>query len=157
MSGYFEDSAATGQTLLPDGWLRTGDVGSLDDEGRLYVSGRIKEVIIRGGENIYPAEIEIRLREHPAIADAAVVGLPDELYGETVAAALVLRPATSPPSERELTDWCRTSLASFKTPKRWITLPALPMTSSGKIRKFLVRDAMLAAASAPASLPPPKP
>jgi len=106
-------------------------------------------MIIRGGENIYPAEIEIRLREHPTIADAAVVGLPDPLYGETMAAALVLRPDTEPPDEQELTAWCRATLAPFKTPKRWIALPALPLTPSGKVRKFLIRDAILAATPSP--------
>ena len=94
------------------------DVGSIDASGRLRISGRLKEIIIRGGENIYPAEIEIRLREHPTIADAAVVDLPDPLYGETMAAALVLRPDTEPPDEQELTAWCRATLAPFKTPKQ---------------------------------------
>ena len=151
MSGYFEDPDATGQTLLPDGWLRTGDIGSVDASGRLRISGRLKEMIIRGGENIYPAEIEIRLREHPAVADAAVVGIPDPLYGETVAAALVLRPGAEFPHEQELTAWCRATLAPFKTPKRWIELPTLPMTPSGKVRKFLVQEAILTATSSPGS------
>ena len=151
MSGYFEDPDATGRTLLPDGWLRTGDIGSVDASGRLRISGRLKEMIIRGGENIYPAEIEIRLREHPAVADAAVVGIPDPLYGETVAAALVLRPGAEFPHEQELTAWCRATLAPFKTPKRWIELPTLPMTPSGKVRKFLVQEAILTATSSPGS------
>jgi acyl-CoA synthetase (AMP-forming)/AMP-acid ligase II len=99
-----------------------------------------------GWQNIYPAEIEIQLREHPAIADAAVVGIPDERYGETVAAAIVPRPGATPPSDAELIAWCRATLAPVKTPKRWTTLSALPMTPVGKVRKFLVREAVLAAA-----------
>jgi fatty-acyl-CoA synthase len=145
MSGYLDDPAATAEVIMPDGWLRTGDLGTLDADRMLRVTGRVKEMIIRGAENIYPAEIENRLRCHPAVADAAVVGLPDPLYGETVACALVLRGGASMPSAEDLTQFCRTALAPFKTPKRWIELPALPLTPSGKVRKFMVRDALLAA------------
>lgn len=145
MSGYLDDPDATAATILPDGWLRTGDLGTLDADQRLRVTGRVKEMIIRGAENIYPAEIENRLRCHPAVADAAVVGVPDPLYGESVAAALVLREGASMPSAEDLTRFCRTTLAPFKTPKRWIELPALPLTSSGKVRKSVVRDSILAA------------
>ena len=83
MTGYLGDETATAATILPGGWLRTGDLGTRDPQHRLRITGRVKEMIIRGAENIYPAEIENRLRQHPAIADAAVVGIPDETYGET--------------------------------------------------------------------------
>jgi acyl-CoA synthetase (AMP-forming)/AMP-acid ligase II len=141
MGGYFEDPEATDATLIDDGWLRTGDVGSIDAQGRLRITGRIKEMIIRGGENIYPTEIEIRLCEHPAIAGAAVVGLPDPLYGETVAAALVLRAGFDAPTDDELSEWCRAALAPFKTPKQWLVVQSLPTTPSGKVQKFLVQEA----------------
>lgn len=144
MTGYLGDETATAATILPGGWLRTGDLGTRDPQHRLRITGRVKEMIIRGAENIYPAEIENRLRQHPAIADAAVVGIPDETYGETVAAALVLRGGAAMPSAEELTRFCRATLAPFKTPKQWIQLPALPLTASGKVPKFLVRDAILA-------------
>jgi fatty-acyl-CoA synthase len=140
MTGYDQDAAATATTLLPDGWLRTGDLGTIDAEGRLRVSGRVKEMIIRGAENIYPAEIENRLRAHPAVQDAAVVGLPDPVYGELVAAALVIADGAFMPAADELKAFCRETLAAFKTPVRWLALPALPMTASGKIQKFRVRQ-----------------
>lgn len=140
MTGYYQDPTSTAATLLESGWLRTGDIGCLDDRGRLRITGRAKEMIIRGAENIYPAEIEIRLRAHPAVVDAAVFGLPDPIYGESVAAALVLRPAAEVPSVAELRAWCRAELAPFKTPKTWKFVDALPMTPSGKIQKFRLRE-----------------
>lgn len=140
MTGYFGDPAATAEAFTDDGWLRTGDVGTIDDRGRLCIRGRIKEMIIRGAENIYPAEIESRLRQHPAVGDVAVVGLPDDLYGEIVAAAVVLRPDLPRPAEHELIDWCRRTLAPEKTPRIWAFVPSLPMTPSGKVRKFMVRN-----------------
>ncbi|MUL66196.1 hypothetical protein BOO86_17110 [Mycobacterium sp. CBMA 234] len=140
MTGYFEDPSATAATLLESGWLRTGDIGCLDERGRLRITGRAKEMIIRGAENIYPAEIEIRLRAHPAIADAAVFGLPDPVYGESVAAAVVLHSSADVPSDAELQAWCRAELAPFKTPKTWTFVDALPMTPSGKIQKFRLRE-----------------
>ncbi|MUL79875.1 long-chain fatty acid--CoA ligase [Mycobacterium sp. CBMA226] len=140
MTGYYEDPASTTATLLESGWLRTGDIGCLDDQGRLRITGRAKEMIIRGAENIYPAEIEIRLRAHPSVADAAVFGLPDPVYGESVAAALVLHKDAGVPSHAELQAWCRAKLAPFKTPKTWRFVDALPMTPSGKIQKFRLRE-----------------
>jgi fatty-acyl-CoA synthase len=140
MTGYFEDPASTATTLLESGWLRTGDIGCVDERGRLRITGRAKEMIIRGAENIYPAEIEIRLRAHPSVADAAVFGLPDPVYGESVAAALVLNKDADVPSHAELQTWCRAELAPFKTPKTWRFVDALPMTPSGKIQKFRLRE-----------------
>ena len=140
MTGYYEDQCATTATLLESGWLRTGDIGRLDGQGRLRITGRKKEMIIRGAENIYPAEIEARLRAHPAIADVAVYGLPDATYGESVAAALVLIGSADPPSADELQSWCRVELAPFKTPKTWRVVDALPMTASGKVQKYRLRE-----------------
>lgn len=140
MTGYYEDQASTAATLLESGWLRTGDIGCLDARGRLRITGRAKEMIIRGAENIYPAEIEIRLRAHPSVADAAVFGLPDPVYGESVAAALVLHQGADVPSDVELQAWCRAELAPFKTPKTWRFVDAMPMTAAGKIQKFRLRE-----------------
>lgn len=140
MTGYFDDPVSTAATLLESGWLRTGDIGCLDGRGRLRITGRAKEMIIRGAENIYPAEIEIRLRAHPSVADAAVFGIPDPVYGESVAAALVLNKRADAPSDAELQAWCRAELAPFKTPKTWRFVDALPMTPSGKIQKFRLRE-----------------
>lgn len=140
MTAYYEDPSSTAATLLESGWLRTGDIGCLDERGRLRITGRAKEMIIRGAENIYPAEIELRLRAHPAIADAAVFGLPDPVYGESVAAAVVLHGGADVPSDTELQAWCRAELAPFKTPKTWKFVDTLPMTPSGKIQKFRLRE-----------------
>jgi fatty-acyl-CoA synthase len=144
MTCYDGDEAATAATILPDGWLRTGDLGTLDGEQRLRITGRVKEMIIRGGENIYPAEIENLLRRHPSVADVAVVGIPCDVYGERVAAALVLRAGADMPSDDELNSFSRADLAPFKIPQRWVQLPALPLTPLGKVKKFEVRGAILA-------------
>jgi fatty-acyl-CoA synthase len=146
MTCYDGNEAATAETILPDGWLRTGDLGTLDADQRLRIAGRVKEMIIRGAENIYPAEIENLLRLHPCVADVAVVGLPCEIYGESVAAALVLRDGAVMPSDNELISHCRNQIAPFKIPKKWVQLANLPLTPVGKVKKFEVRNAILAAA-----------
>jgi O-succinylbenzoic acid--CoA ligase len=122
--------------LGADGWLHTGDAGRLDDQGRLHLVGRISELIVTGGENVAPAEVEAALLEHPAVADAAVLGLPDPEWGEAVTAFVVLR---KPASEEELIDHCRDRLPSFKTPKRIEQVPGLPRNLAGK----LLRDEIL--------------
>jgi acyl-CoA synthetase (AMP-forming)/AMP-acid ligase II len=134
MLGYHEDAEATGLALTGDGFLRTGDLGYLTKEGRLVVAGgRLKDMIIRGGENIYPAEVENLLQEHPAVVAAAVFGLPDEYYGEIVAAALMLeREATA----QELSHFCAEHIAGFKVPARYFVTDVFPLTASGKVRKI---------------------
>jgi fatty-acyl-CoA synthase len=139
MLGYFDDPAATSVALDAEGWLHTGDLGSLDEHGYLRVQGRLKDMIIRGGENIYPREIEDVLFTHPSVADVCVVGLPDSEMGETVAAFVHLVPGTQP-DEVELTRYCREHLAAYKTPRVWQFLDAFPQTPSGKIQKFALRD-----------------
>ena len=142
MRGYLNAPEATAAAVDADGWLHTGDLGSMDERGYLRVAGRIKDMIIRGGENIYPREIEEVLIGHPAVADASVFGFPDPHYGETVAAAI--RPS-SPDSARdelagELTEFCRARLAAYKLPIRWLFTDVFPLTASGKIRKDALRE-----------------
>jgi fatty-acyl-CoA synthase len=145
MQGYLGDPAATSAAIDPAGWLHTGDLGSMDRRGYCRIQGRIKDMIIRGGENIYPREIEDVLLSHPGVAEVAVVGVADRFWGETVAA--VVRPSTAaPPTEAELTELCRSRLAAYKTPTRWLFTSSFPLTASGKIRKDLLR-AQLADAS----------
>jgi len=139
MLGYFDSADATAATLLPDGWLRTGDLASMDEHGYLRISGRLKDCIIRGGENIYPAEIESVLRKHPAVRDACVVGAPDARWGEIVAAVIVHEPGP-PPAPLDLHHHCRRHLAAYKTPVLWFHVEAYPVTSSGKVQKFVLRE-----------------
>jgi fatty-acyl-CoA synthase len=147
MRGYLNDPGATAAAVDGDGWLHTGDLGSLDERGYLRIAGRLKEMIIRGGENIYPREIEEVLLGHPGVADAAVLGVPDGYYGEVVGAAI--RPGDAGPDAAglggtalaaELAEYCRTRLAAEKVPVRWLVTGAFPLTASGKIRKDELRD-----------------
>jgi fatty-acyl-CoA synthase len=134
MQGYLGDPDATGAAVDDDGWLHTGDLGSMDERGYCRIQGRIKEMIIRGGENIYPREIENVLLSHAGVADAAVVGVPDRFWGEEVGA--VIRPAgPQPPTAAELARLCRARLAAYKVPARWLFTDSFPLTSTGKIRK----------------------
>ena len=132
MDGYLGDPEATAAAIDPDGWLHTGDLGSMDERGYCRIAGRIKEMIIRGGENIYPREIEAVLLSHPGVAEVAVVGVPDRFWGEVVGAAI--RPAADV-SKAELGEYCRGRLAAYKTPVRWLFTDAFPLTSTGKVRK----------------------
>src|SRR6185503_973248 len=132
MSGYLNAPEATTAAVDADGWLHTGDLGSMDERGYLRIAGRLKEMIIRGGENIYPREIEAVLASHPGVAEAVVVGVPDRFWGEVVGA--VIRPA-SDVAEAELAEHCRERLAAYKTPVRWLFTDAFPLTPTGKIRK----------------------
>ncbi len=140
MLGYFDMPERTAETIDPDGGVRTGDLGVLDDRGYLQVTGRIKDMIIRGGENIYATEIEQVLFGHPGVRDVAVLGLPDPTWGEIVAAVLIPAEPGGLPAVTELHDLCRTSLAPHKTPARWFGAAELPLTGSGKIQKFRLRE-----------------
>jgi fatty-acyl-CoA synthase len=143
MKGYYNNPDATRAAIDPDGWLHTGDEASVDEAGYFRITGRIKDVIIRGGENIAPKEIEDRLREHSAVADAYVYGLPDEFFGEVVAASVRLRDgdagATGALAE-ELVAFCAQDLARFKVPKYVRFVSGFPMTASGKIQKYKLRE-----------------
>ena len=134
MLGYLNDAEATGAAIDSDGWLHTGDLGSMDERGYCRIAGRIKEMIIRGGENIYPREIEAVLLNHPAVAEVAVVGVADRFWGEVVG-AVIQTTADAPPTEAELSEFCRGWLAAYKIPARWLFTSSFPLTSTGKIRK----------------------
>lgn len=135
MKEYWRDPTATAHALR-GGWLHTGDIGRLDGEGFLTVLDRRDDLIVSGGENVYPAEVEAALAAHPAVAAAAVAGLPDERWGQAVAAAVVLR---APASGDTLRDWLRGRLAGYKVPRQVTIVEALPMTANGKIQRHLVR------------------
>ena len=137
MTGYWNLPDATAETLR-DGWLHTGDAGTLDADGYLYVKDRIKDMIVSGGENVYPAEVENVLVEHPAVADVAVIGVPDERWGEAVKACVVAAPDQTI-DEEELLGFCRSRLAGFKTPKSVDVLDELPRNASMKVLKTELR------------------
>lgn len=140
-TGYWDDPVATAEAIQ-DGWLRTGDLGYLDDEGFLYISGRRKELIISGGMNIFPSEVEDALRAHPAVRDVAVVGVPHARWGETVCAVVELVPGRSVDQD-ELIAFSRQRLASYKKPTLVRFTSALPRTLSGKVRKVELRNMVI--------------
>jgi fatty-acyl-CoA synthase len=140
---YNDDPTATTAAVDSDGWLHTGDLGTMDARGRLRITGRVKEMIIRGGENLFPAEIENVLLEHPDVAEAAVVGAPDARWGEVVVAFLRLAPGAVF-DKPALVAHCRANLAAFKTPAHWVAVDAWPLTGSGKIQKFVLRERFVA-------------
>jgi acyl-CoA synthetase (AMP-forming)/AMP-acid ligase II len=139
-SGYWHDKAHT-EEALAGGWLHTGDLARWDENGLLYIVGRIKDMIISGGENVYSREVEDVLFEHPGVFEAAVVGMPDEQWGEVVV-AVVHRKPNSIASEDELIAFCRERLASYKKPRRVVFVEELPKNASGKILKFRLRSAL---------------
>jgi acyl-CoA synthetase (AMP-forming)/AMP-acid ligase II len=139
MVGYWNLPEATARTLDADNWLRTGDAGYIDDDGYLYIHDRIKDMIISGGENIYPAEVESAICDHPDVAEVAVVGVPDDVWGEAVKAVVVLKPGKSL-SATDLMGFARERIAGFKTPKSIDFIAALPRNASGKILRRHLRD-----------------
>jgi acyl-CoA synthetase (AMP-forming)/AMP-acid ligase II len=139
MRGYHDAPEATAAAIDAEGWYHTGDLASLDARGYLRIQGRIKDMIIRGGENIYPREVEDVLFDHPAVAEAVVIGVPDSEWGEVVAACVRPVPGQPAPAPEELRTFCRERLAPYKTPLHWIFVDAFPMTPSGKIQKFKLR------------------
>ena len=139
MRGYWENPEATAEAVDPAGWMHTGDLGTMDNEGYLNIVGRIKDMVIRGGENLYPAEIEDVLFQHAAVASAQVIGVPDERMGEELMAWVVLREDTSL-TEEELRQFCRDRMAHFKVPRYVKFVDEYPMTVTGKIQKFVMRQ-----------------
>ena len=138
MKGYWNKPDATAKAIV-DGWFYTGDAGYFDADGYLYIHDRVKDMIVSGAENVYPAEVENALMSHPAIADAAVIGVPDDKWGEAVKAIVVLKPGVEASAE-DIIAFCKTRIASYKTPKSIDFIAALPRNPSGKILRRELRD-----------------
>jgi long-chain acyl-CoA synthetase len=136
--GYFNRPAETAAALTPDGWLRTGDGGYVDEEGFLFLTDRIKDMIVSGGENVYPVEVEEALAQHAGVADVAVIGVPHPHWGEAVKALVVPRPGVRPAAE-DLIAFARERLAGYKLPRSVDFVAELPRTPSGKVLKRELR------------------
>ncbi|HTO39934.1 MAG TPA: fatty acid--CoA ligase [Rhizomicrobium sp.] len=139
MAGYWNLPEATAKTVDKDGWLRTGDAGYLDADGYVYIHDRVKDMIISGGENVYPAEVESAIYGHPDVADVAVIGVPDEKWGEAVKAMVVAKPGKSP-SAQDIISFARSRVAAFKVPKSIDFIQELPRNASGKILRRELRE-----------------
>lgn len=146
---YLHDPAKTAETVDADGWVHTGDLGSMDERGFITITGRLKDLIIRGGENIAPAEIESCLLEHDAVLDAVVIGVPDNRWGEAVGAVVRLRIEPPVGLRETLVEHCRQRLASFKIPQHWLTAGELPRTPTGKVQKFKLVETIAAGGLTP--------
>ena len=142
MKGYYGNPEATREAVDKSGWLHSGDLGSMDVKGYVRITGRLKEMIIRGGENIYPREIEDFIFTHPKVAEVAVFGVPDEYYGEEVMAWIQLH-AGETASEQEIQEFCTGKIAHFKVPKRIQFVKEFPMTVTGKLQKFQMQEMVL--------------
>lgn len=142
MLGYWEDPVATAQAVDSARWMHTGDLATMDMEGYVTIVGRSKDMIIRGGENVYPREVEEFLYGHPQIQDVQVIGVPDEKYGEEVMAWVILKPGQTT-TANELTDYCRGKIAHYKVPRYWRMTDQFPMTVSGKVQKYKLREMAL--------------
>jgi fatty-acyl-CoA synthase len=139
MLGYWGDKENTAKVIDTNGWMHTGDVATMDDDGFVAIVGRIKDIIIRGGENISPKEVEDFLLRHEGIMDVQVIGVPSERYGEEVMAWVRRKPGFDY-TETELLNYCKGRIATFKTPKYWKFVDEFPMTAAGKIRKVEMRE-----------------
>ena len=139
MKGYYNMPEETARAIDSEGWLHSGDLGEVDEEGYYKITGRLKDMIIRGGENIYPREIEEFLMSHPNVEQAEVVGIPDQRYGE-IAGAFIIPALGKSVSEEELREFCRQNIAFYKTPAHFFIVKEFPQTASGKIQKFKLRE-----------------
>jgi acyl-CoA synthetase (AMP-forming)/AMP-acid ligase II len=139
MSGYWKDEEKTAKTIDKDGWVHTGDVGYVDEDGYYFLSGRSSDMIIRAGENISPEELENVIREHPKVEDVAVIGVPDETWGEEPRAVVIPKQGEKP-TEEEIMEWCRKGLASFKRPRSVVFVDELPRNPMGKLIKREIRE-----------------
>ncbi|MCL4182708.1 MAG: AMP-binding protein, partial [Burkholderiaceae bacterium] len=144
MHGYYNLPEGADSAITADGWLKTGDVATMDDAGYLRITGRLKDCIIRGGENIYPREIEDVLLQHRSVQEVSVVGVADAQWGEIVAAVVRLNPTAPRPAAEELYLHCRARLAGYKAPVRWFYADRFPTTTSGKIQKYALREQIAA-------------
>jgi len=141
MHGYWGDEEKTREAIDADGWMHTGDLATMDAEGYVNIVGRIKDMVIRGGENIYPREIEEFLYRHPQVQDVQVVGVPDQKYGEELCAWIIAKPGTAP-TEDDIRAFCKGQIAHYKVPRYIRFVTSFPMTVTGKIQKFRIRDEM---------------
>jgi fatty-acyl-CoA synthase len=142
MRGYWNDPERTADAIDGARWMHTGDLATMDEQGYIRIVGRIKDMIIRGGENVYPREIEEFLYTHPEIADVQVIGVPDERYGEELMAWVVLRDGASL-TQDALREFCRGKIAHYKIPRYVKFVDAFPMTVTGKVQKFKMREAAI--------------
>ncbi len=142
MHGYWGDEERTREAIDAEGFMHTGDLATMDDEGYVNIVGRIKDMVIRGGENLYPREIEEFLYRHPQVQDVQVVGVPDAKYGEELCAWIIAKPGTNP-TEQDIRDFCKGQIAHHKVPRYIRFVAEFPMTVTGKIQKFRIRDAMI--------------
>ncbi|MBV8430148.1 MAG: AMP-binding protein, partial [Solirubrobacterales bacterium] len=142
MRGYWNDPPRTAESIDPSGWMHSGDLATLDEAGYVRIVGRIKDMVIRGGENVYPREIEEFLYTHPEIADVQVIGVPDERYGEELMAWIIPRSGASL-GEDQVRDFCRGRIAHYKVPRYIKFVDAFPMTVTGKVQKFKMRQAAI--------------
>jgi fatty-acyl-CoA synthase len=141
MHGYWNDEAKTREAIDADHWMHTGDLATMDGEGYVNIVGRIKDLVIRGGENVYPREIEEFLYRHPKVQDVQVVGVPDKKYGEELCAWVITKPGQTV-TEAELREFCTGQIAHYKVPRYICFVTEYPMTITGKIQKFKIREAM---------------
>ncbi|CAJ1581807.1 AMP-binding protein [[Mycobacterium] wendilense] len=140
MAGYWNDEAKTAEVLDAEGWMHTGDIAVMDEQGYVAITGRIKDMVIRGGENIYPREIEEFLYQHPDVVDAQVVGVPDERYGEELMAWLRIRDGAETPTAESIREFCAGRIAHYKIPRHVAVVDEYPMTVTGKVRKIELRE-----------------
>jgi len=139
MQGYYDDPEATAEAITPEGWLRTGDIGVMNEQGYLRITDRIKDMFIVGGFNVYPAEIENLLCSLGEVAQAAVIGVPDERMGE-VARAFIVRRAGATLDAAAVIDWCRRNMANYKVPRSVEFVDALPLNAAGKVLKTALSE-----------------
>ena len=140
MLGYWQEPDRSAEAVDAAGWMHTGDIAVMDAEGYLQISGRIKDMVIRGGENIYPREVEEFLHTHPDVADVQVIGVPDDRFGEELMAWVVMRQGSQPLTAASVRQFCDGRLAHFKIPRYLQLVDGFPMTISGKVRKVEMRE-----------------
>jgi fatty-acyl-CoA synthase len=139
MHGYWDDPERTAEAIDADGWMHTGDLATIDEHGYAKIVGRTKDMVIRGGENVYPREVEEFLYGHPAIADVQVIGVPDERFGEELLACVMAKPEANI-DEEQVRDFCRGKIAHYKVPRYVKFVDEFPMTVTGKVQKFKLRE-----------------
>jgi fatty-acyl-CoA synthase len=142
MLGYWDEREKTAQAIDPAGWMHTGDLATMDEDGYCNIVGRLKDMVIRGGENIYPREIEEFLFRHPAIEAVQVIGVPDIVYGEELCAWIKLKAGASATAE-DVQAFCKSQIAHYKIPRHIRFVDGFPMTVTGKVQKFVMREAMI--------------